>query len=56
MAKLLITSVVISAFALTGVTGSAAAQQPAQSRLCSNAPKNYVPCPALPQKPQQTKT
>lgn len=53
MLKSLITALVIGAFAtgalaMTGAVGEAQAQY----RPCTNAPKNYVPCPLKPQGPQ----
>jgi hypothetical protein len=39
---------VVGAFAMTGI----AAQAQAQYRPCTNAPKNYIPCPPKPQGPQ----
>ncbi len=51
MMKLLINALVIGAFALAGTNGFA---QP-QPRACSNAPKNYIPCPPMPLTPQQPK-
>lgn len=53
MLKFLMTALVLGAFAtsvlaITGVVGQAQAQY----RPCTNAPKNYVPCPLKPQGPQ----
>jgi hypothetical protein len=45
------------AFALAAFTiGSVPAPAATTYKPCSNAPKNYVPCPILSQGPQQTKT
>jgi hypothetical protein len=51
MIKLFMTAFLLSAFATTGVTGPAMAQH----RPCTNAPKNYIPCPTTPQKPEPSK-
>ncbi len=49
MLKSLITALALGAFAMTGIVGQAQAQyRPG----CSNAPKNYIPCPLKPQGPQ----
>jgi hypothetical protein len=53
MLKSLITALALGAFALTGVAGQAQAQyKPPYRPPCSNAPKNYIPCPLTPQGPQ----
>jgi hypothetical protein len=48
MLKTLIVALAVGAFAMTGIAGQAQAQY----RPCSNAPKNYTPCPLTPQGPQ----
>lgn len=43
------TAFAVGVFAMTGIAAQAQAQyRPA----CSNAPKNYIPCPLKPQGPQ----
>jgi hypothetical protein len=49
MLKSLITALAVGAFAMTGIAVQAQAQYRPQ---CSNAPKNYIPCPLTPQGPQ----
>jgi hypothetical protein len=51
MLKSLIIALSLGAFAVTGTTG----QVQAQNGLCTNAPKNYVPCPLTPSGPLMPK-
>ena len=52
MLTFLMIALSLGAFAMAGM----AIQEEAQARPCVKAPKNYLPCPVTPQRPQPAKT
>jgi hypothetical protein len=52
MIKLFVCAIALAAFTIGSVPASAATTYVP----CSNAPKNYIPCPTLSQAQQQSKT
>jgi hypothetical protein len=54
MLKSFIAALALGAVAISGIVGQAQAQ-PGYPRPCLKAPKDYIPCPVRPLKPQPSK-